>query len=227
MSSHLTPKKCPLCSRLSSKFRNFFRRLFGFNVDCQEINIRTINDSVRVEAINAAASDCVCEKFRMSTHSPGVVEDSERFARFVFSPIQVDKKGKVKPNSFSHVHSRGCSIQRESHANDDEILALVNLVLNGKDDRAWKGVIFGKCQDMRSIVTDAANLRAVCAYDTANPENPAHAELCQTQNVINEADAVELRHNLFTAFGSGTIIEPHQYRNGAVWNSLSLPLQAR
>ena len=163
----------------------------------------------------------------MSSHSPGVVKDSESFARFVFSLIQVDKKGNVKPNSFSHVHSSGCSIQREYVAKDDEIVELINLVLNGKEDRAWKGVIFGKCQDVRNIVTDAGNLRTVCAYDTANPENPAHAELCQTQYVIDEADVNELRYQLFSAFGNGSIITPLKYRNGAIWNSLTLPLQAR
>ena len=178
-------------------------------------------------AINAAASDCACEKYRMSTHSPGVVKDSEIFARFVFSPIQVDKKGNVKPNSFSHVHSRGCSVQREYVAQGCEILDLVNLVLNGKNDRAWKGVVFGKCHDIRSIVTGAGNLRAVCVYDTANSENPAHAELFQTQYVIDEADAVELRYNLFFAFGNGAISTPVQYRSGTVWNNLLLPLQAR
>ena len=65
----------------------------------------------------------------MSAHSPGVVDTSEVLARFVFSPIQIDRKGKVKPNSFSHVHSKGCSIQRDSAVNDTEILALVENIL--------------------------------------------------------------------------------------------------
>lgn len=162
----------------------------------------------------------------MSKHSPSVIANSEMLARFVFSPIQIDKKGKVKPNSFSHVHSQGCSIQRDSVADNIEILALVKQVLSGQNNRAWKGVIFGQCHDMRSIMTDEVDHRAVCVYDTANPENPAHAELCQTEYIIDEADAAELRHNLFVAFGSGAIITPLQYRNGAIWNNLPPLLQA-
>lgn len=162
----------------------------------------------------------------MSTHSPGVIANSEILARFVFSPIQIDKNGKVKPNSFSHVHSKGCSIQRHSVAEDAEMQALVKQVLGKKDNYAWKGVLFGQCHNIRSIMADEADHRAVCVYDTANPGNPAHAELCQTQH-IDEADENELRHDLFVAFGSGVIIAPLQYRNGEVWNNLAQDLQAR
>lgn len=163
----------------------------------------------------------------MSAHSPGVVDTSEVLARFVFSPIQIDRKGKVKPNSFSHVHSKGCSIQRDSAVNDTEILALVENILSEKDDRAWKGVVLGKCSDIRIITVEDTDYRAVCVYDTAEPENPAHAELCQTQYVIDEADQAELRHNLFVAFGNGAITAPPQYRNGVTWNKLGQPLRNR
>ena len=130
MSSLLIPKKCQLCFLLSLKLNSFFRRFFGLGVICRCINRRTLDaESARVAEINAVAPDCVCEKSLMSAHSPGVVDTSEVLARFVFSPIQIDRKGKVKPNSFSHVHSKGCSIQRDSAVNDTEILALVENIL--------------------------------------------------------------------------------------------------
>lgn len=162
----------------------------------------------------------------MSKHSPGTVEDSEILARFVFSPIQVDKKGKVKPNSFSHIQSYGCSIQRDSIAEERELLELVKQVSGSKDDLAWKGVIAGQCRDIRDILIDETHRRAICVYDTANPDNPAHGELCQSEH-MDEADSVELRHNLFIAFGSGNIISPLHYRNGKIWERLPQDLQAR
>ncbi len=139
----------------------------------------------------------------------------------------VDKKGNVKPNGFSHVHSKGCSIQRNLVANNDELLAFVKQFLSKKDDRAWKGVLYGHCGNIRNISADDSGQREVCVYDTANLGNPAHGELFQTQYVIDEADRVELRGKLFIAFGDGKIISPLQYRGGAVWSSLPHFLQAR
>lgn len=225
----MTRKKCQLCSRLSSGLKEFFHRFFGIGIDCQGLNRRTLDsDQQRVGEINAAAPDCVCEKGRMSRHSPGVINNSEILARFVFFPIQIDKKGRFKPSLFSHVHSKGCSIQRDSVAKNDELLEFVREFLSKKDDRSWKGVLFGKCHDIRSISANEAHRRAVCVYDTANADNPAHAELCQTQYVIDEADEVELRANLFVAFGdNGALVSPRQYRNGAVWHNLPQNLQTR
>ena len=139
----------------------------------------------------------------------------------------VDKKGNVKPNGFSHVHSKGCSVQRDSVAKNDELLVFVKEFLSNKNDRSWRGVLFGQCHDMRNIMANKADRRAVCVYDTANPENPAHGELCQTLYVIDEADEVELRANLFVAFGNGALISPLQYRDGAIWDNLPQSLQIR
>lgn len=163
----------------------------------------------------------------MSKHSSGVIENSEMLARFVFSPQQIDKKGRVKPNSFSHVHKQGCSIQRDSVAENVEMLEFVKNFLSGKDDRAWKGVLVCRCDNVRSIMDDKTAHRAICAYDTADMGNPSHAELCQTQYVIDEADEAELRFKLFSAFNSSDIITPLKYRGGAIWNSLPQSFQAR
>lgn len=164
----------------------------------------------------------------MSEHSSGVVVDSEQLVRFVFLPMHhIDKKGNAKPNIFSHVHSRGCSIQRDFVASANELATFTRDFLGRENNRSWKGVLLANCNDVRKIKADETDHRAVCIYDTANPENPAHGELCQTQYVVEEADKIELRKNLFTAFGNGIFIQPLQYRDGAVWNNLPLHLQAR
>lgn len=198
----------------------------GIKVDCQGVNQRTLDSKEqRVSEINAAAPDCSCEKYRMSKHSPGVVDNFEILARFIFSPIQFDKKkGKVTPAAFSHVYSKGCSIQRESIAQNDHVLLQVQQRLNSGDNFVWKGVLLAQCHDIRRILVGDTH-RAVCVYDTADPENSTHAELCQTQYVIDEADKVELRGTLFFAFGD--LISPLQYRDGAVWDDLPQSLQIR
>lgn len=106
-------------------------------------------------------------------------------------------------------------------------MAFVTSFLDAQDGRAWVGVLSGKCRDVRSIRPDETDDRAVCVFDTAEPENPAHGELCQTHYIVEEADRVELRRKLYVAFGDGTVIKPSQYRNGTAWGQLPRHLQDR
>ena len=221
-------KKCQLCSQLSSRLKQLVRRFFGWQVDCRGVNRRTQNeDNKRVFGINEAAPDCGCEKFRMSDHSPGVVGDAEKLSRFVFSPFQVGKNGELNSGAFSHVYEKGCSIQRDTIAENDEILLFVNQFLEKRDDLAWKGLLLADCSAVRKILVKNSTRRAVCVYDTAEEENPAHGELCQTQHVLDEDDKVELRHDLLMAFGNKAIIPPAQYRDGIIWNGLPSQFQTR
>lgn len=163
----------------------------------------------------------------MSTHSPGVVENSEVLARFVFSPLHFHKKnGQLMPNVFSHVHNKGCSIQRDSIAQKDEIVGFIKRLLLAQNNFAWKGLLLAECQTVRGILTNKSTKRAVCVYDTAENENPAHGEICQTR-YIEEDDEAELRHDLFVAFGNREIISPIQYRNGTVLNGLPEQLKIK
>ena len=228
MCLHLTPQKCPLCSRLSSRLKKLISRFYVSGLDCQDIHLRTHETGEkRAAEINAAAPDCACEKNRMSKHSPHPIKNSETLARFIFSPMLVDSKGNAKPNGFSHVNSKGCSIQRDSIARNDELSVFVEKFLSGKDERAWKGVLYGHCGEIRSISNDDSGQREICVYDTANLENPSHGELFQSQYVVEEADRVELRSKLFNSFNNGKMIAPRQFRDGVVWNNLSQPLQTR
>ena len=164
----------------------------------------------------------------MSRYSPGVVENTERIARFVFSPMFFNAKtGKVKPNIFSHVFSAGCSIQRDSVAKDKELINLTNISLSRDSNSSWIGVLLAECHELRSIKIESSHNRTVCVYDTANKENPAHGEIGQTQHIVNPEDIVELREALFAAFNKGAMTPPSLYRNGTVWNNLTQPIQAR
>gem|GEM_PF-537507 len=221
MFSNLTHNKCPLCSQLSSSLKRLIDSFFGNKINCQHIN-ENINerDDKRVAKINSAAPDCNCEKFRMSKHSPNVVGDDEVLARFVFSPIHVDKKGKIKPSIFSHVFNVGCSIQRDSVAKSEELVNFAKTFLAGDEKRSWEGVLLAKCNELKNIKANSVNSRAVCIYDSATADNPAHGEMSQSQYIIEEADIVELRHNLFETFNNGRPVLPKDYRYGAIWEQL-------
>ena len=162
----------------------------------------------------------------MSKFSPGVVKDDEMLSLFIFFPIQFTRKGVVKPSVFDHIHSQGRSIQRDTVANLLELKNFVQAFLSGGDDRRWIGVITTECLNVRNITIDPEVARAICVFDTAEPDNPAHAELCRAR-VMDEADKVELRSELWKAFNADSVTRPNEYRNGQVWTSLSDELRSR
>lgn len=141
--------------------------------------------------------------------------------------MHTKRDGTVKANIFSHVTSKGCSIQRDSIATNDEMVAFVTKFLTLKEDRSWKGVVSAETGTIRSLKVGETPHRAVCAYDTGEQHNPAHGELCQSQYVIDEADQIELRTNLFFSFVAQAVVTPRQYRNAEIWNSLPAELQLR
>lgn len=206
-------KKCPLCSQLSLKFNQLLNRFFGNKLNCQKIHIDTYDSKERVREIYEAASSCACEAYTVSKYSTEPVRDSEVISRFVFSPIHIDKKtGDIKPSVFSHAFTKGCSIQRETKASDDEITKFVGDFLALDKKFSWNGVLIANCGDLRSINIDSNKERAFCVYDTAEEANPAHAEFGQSQEIA-EADIVELRHDMFVAFSNGKKVLPKDYRN--------------
>lgn len=222
-----TRKKCPLCSRLSSRLKEFFRRIFRIGIDCQGLHLFTYDKGEqRIPLINSAAPDCHCENYRMSRYSPGVIESVEQLTLYIFHPLQqLDRNGKIKSNAFSHAHKKGRSIQRDTVASSPELVKFVSDFLENDSKRIWKGVVLSKCEDVRKIKPEGSLNRSACVYDTAEKENPAHGEIGQTQHVMSEEDLVELRHALLTAFGGGVVTSPTKYRNGAIWNELPNHLQ--
>ena len=121
---------------------------------------------------------------------------------------------------FSHVHNKGCSVQRDSIANHNELVGFIERLLLLKEEFSWKGLLLAECQTIRVILTNKSTERAVCVYDTA------HAEMCQTQ-YIEEDDEAELRHDQFVAFGNRVITTPTQYRDGSILNGLPDQLKTR
>lgn len=162
----------------------------------------------------------------MSKHSPKPVAASEVISRFVFSPMHLTKKGELNPSFFSHAMSKGCSVQRDSLATDDELVSFTREFLSRKDEYAWVAVAATTSDALRRLENTETGKRTVCVYDTAEPNNPAHAEICRTQH-IQEADAAELRRSLMRAFNDGVPIDRQVYRNGRVWHALPAELQAR
>ena len=155
----------------------------------------------------------------MSKYSLYPVDNSEALTRFVFSPMHISKNGNLKPSIFSHVHLKGCSVQRESIASLFEISNFINNFLKINNKEEWKGVLMAKCSDLRNISVQGTTNRSVCIYDTAKEKNTSHADIGQSQYIL-EADEAELRHDILEAFNKGKLFEPNKYRFGSAWRIL-------
>lgn len=155
----------------------------------------------------------------MSYDSPYPIYDDERITRFVFieNHLRRDKKS-VKPNFFSHADSKGCSIQRESIAEDAELVTFVKKYKEKNPKDNWFGVATGRCQEIRGILTDQGK-RAYCVYDTGYKFNPAHGEICKTHH-IEETDKAELRRHLMKVFHDGLVIKSDKYRDGKIFSQI-------
>lgn len=207
-------------SRLSLEFKNLLNIFFGNKNNCQRINLATSSSKDRVNQINIAAPECCCENSKMSKFSPFPIENSESIARFIFSPMFIDKKnGKIKPSIFSHVSSKGCSVQRETNAKDDEITNFISDFLSKdvKEAQSWHSVLIADCEKLRKILINSK--RAICVYDTSTKNNPAHGEICLTKEIAPE-NIAELRHELFQAFSTHEY--PNNYRNSVIQNKLNI-----
>lgn len=217
----MIPLKCHQYSQISSGFKDFFNRFFGKKPDCQKVHLDTYNSKEkRVHQINVVAPDCCCEASSMSEFSPSPIKDEELVARFVFSPLHVNKRGDIKPSVFSHIYNRGCSIQRETKASNEEINSFLVNFLSGDAKRSWSRVLLAKCGDLRKILIE--DKRALCLYDTASEDNPAHGEICVSRE-IPEADQLELRHAIKQAFSEAIL--PNDYRNSMTYEHLSSTLK--
>lgn len=237
----MIPKKCPLCSKLSSAFKRF-SGLFSTSQpaapstsntnttaggiptqesSCQHLNSSTLEEKERVSVFSNACPDCICEQYRTSCFSPGIVQDSEQLTRFVFSPIHLNGKGtKIKPSVFSHIFTKGCSIQRETIVSNSELVQFVASYLNANPTHSWYGTLTASCEALRGIQLNGRAKRVLCVYDMAEEHNPAHGEIHQSQYVIEEADRPELRAEIFKLFNEGVHTQPKDYRGGLVLSGI-------
>lgn len=154
----------------------------------------------------------------MSPYSQYPVKDSEKVARFVFSPLSFNEKTqKVKNNIFGHAFTKGCSIQRENLASDDEIRDFKDNFIAKVAGQLWSATLVADCASLRSITLPGQSVRSMCVYDTAEKDNPAHGEFFQSQShKLGPEDILELRHELFRVFDIENPIKPASYRGGRI-----------
>ncbi|WP_133510242.1 hypothetical protein [Candidatus Thiosymbion oneisti] len=139
----------------------------------------------RCSQISKSRPGCSCESESVSIHSPGPVDNPEKVARLIYSPLHTDEKtGKVTEAAFSDAKDKGLSVQRMAHATNTRIRTIGENKLardhaQGKTDREFLGIVTGGVDSIRGL-THGNSERAFCVYDSALPDVPSHADVCQT-----------------------------------------------
>lgn len=187
--------------------------------DCHAINLASggIDPSKRVQDFGVSAPNCRCELQTTSPHSQKPVSDDEVLTRFIFSPIHVSKKnGKVLPSAFSHAATKGCSVQRENLATLAELQSWLGTYSKKNSAHTWMGTLACDSKLIRGIQLNDMPHRIMAVYDTAEEQNEAHAEIFQTEYVIEDSDRIEARAELLKRFDNGILTQPPAYRAGAL-----------
>ena len=128
---------------------------------------------------------CECEKYSVSDHSPGLVQNDELLIRTVYSPIQINQEtGQVDPAFFRNdALKRGLSINRKHHVSEADLRRKIECKIardrsEGKKRDDFYRVVTARCSAVRRLVSDDGE-RLFCVYDTASEEDISHADICQ------------------------------------------------
>lgn len=111
-------------------------------------------------------------------------------------------------------------MQRADIASANELALWLKTYLESNAAHRWMGTLNCDLAAIKELTLNESAHRAVGVYDTAEFENPAHAEIFKTEYVIEEADALEVKRGLLKKFNNGVLTTPTQYMSGDLFNGL-------
>ena len=146
------------------------------------------------------------ETVSVSLHSPGPVQNDETLARLLFSPLFVDADtGAPTTAALKDAESRGLSVDRLSIFNADHVHErgyakekADGARKTGMNKLKYEGFIHVRCGSIRAL-RDVREQRQFYVFDTAAPENLAHADVCHGR-FANEKEKRLARVGLMNEF---------------------------
>jgi hypothetical protein len=174
-------------------------------MDCRQFFEQHAQTSEVCKALQmqAEADQLAWERQKASPHSPAPVDDEEFLCRQVVDPTHYDcVSGSIKPTFFDDASSRGASCHRLSYTSDSLVhqmtLARVhayNTTVSAAVERQAIGYAVMSAASIRSIRASSTGRRGVGIYDTAKPDDPSHADVCQL--VSGKQDGKSIRAQLW------------------------------
>lgn len=122
-----------------------------------------------------------------SEFSPGIVQDNEILYQQIVDPTHIDPNGrKLKPTAFQDSANKGMSTNRGAHILWEDLIksghqraSNFNKANPDRPQRALWGFAPFRAEDVRRIVAVPEGGRHYFIYDTANVDDPSHADICQ------------------------------------------------
>lgn len=150
--------------------------------ECGQYEGRTL----QIEVDNSFP-EFVCESETCSSHSPGIVEDDERLAFLLIEPIHFDDQtGQISPDAFQEVTNRDLSLLREKYCTvemAEETRALLRIPRKPDQQRYVEKVTITTATLVRQTTIEGK--RVICVYDTAIENNPSHASIFTTSEILS------------------------------------------
>lgn len=159
-----------------------------------------------------------CEAARVSSFSPGRVEDAETLTRLIIHPIHYDPETQlVSPLAFQDATTLDLSVFREGHATDQEIQHSIDAVkATGEtrvppQERLVTLIMQATTAQTRALVFDGTTDRMCTVYDTGKPTSPAHASVFTPTCARKGSKQRQVRRALLELFGA-LRLAPDSYR---------------
>ena len=138
------------------------------------------------------------EEETASKYSPTVVGHAEVLCRHVENPTHFDElSGTIRPNFFDDASSKGASVNRLSHTTIEAVQQFAQAKVDATNQsppntglRQLIGYTTITAEEVRSVFIPTGLRRALGVYDTAKPDDPSHADICQLVKGKQEGKSV-------------------------------------
>lgn len=163
----------------------------------------TNQDSCKALQNESLETQIEWESQTASEHSPGPVVDDEQLVRYWLNPVHFDRQtGTLKPTAFDEACSFGLSVNRLKHVTIDEVRDLAQCRVNQSGQanpdqvpRELIGYSAFSAAEVRKVQTadPPPGRRAFGVYDTANPQDLSHADVCQIASKAQGAKSARMQ----------------------------------
>jgi hypothetical protein len=156
---------------------------------CRDFFRTNTENKERCKALQevSAITQIAWEMQSASEFSPGPVSHDEVLFRQVLNPTHFDPvNGTIKPNFFDDASDKGASVNRLGWTTIAKLRQSAQLRVNvinvnppSTGPRELIGYTTITVSEVRSVFIDTPPRRALGVYDTAKPNDPSHADICQ------------------------------------------------
>jgi hypothetical protein len=152
---------------------------------CSEFFAQHINNPEKVKELQKIEERINWEVITASEYSPSTVVNEEDICRQILRPTHVNiHNNELKPTAFDDVANKGLSVDRLRFCDLDKIKQVAigrvtqyNMLADPERVRTFFAIAKFVVRDVRSIMFNEH--RCFGIYDTARPDNVAHADICQ------------------------------------------------